>query len=341
MNIKKIGLTALAGSLVATTAFAGELSVTGAAKFSYKSMDGSNERVGATTGTTGTGMDTASKFAMDQEITASGSAELDNGMTVSVSHGLAATGGSGSDTSTLTLDMGDMGKLAYSDTDISGGLKALDDKMPAAYEEVTDGVNGEVQAAMGNGAGFSWSSTIGGASVGIAVSDNYGASTDRSDGSQDTTAAGSSSSSSIGITYPVADTGLTVFGGIGTEGQGDSTEIDHNTIGALYAYGPVTIGYQRNDEDNSAADNTVAADEDLETTIYGVSFMVNENLSISYGEHTTTSTATGAVDQELDGVQIAYSMGGMTISAYQNEGENISNVAGTSEATEILVSFAF
>jgi outer membrane protein OmpU len=340
MNIKKIGLTALAGSLVASTAFAGELSLSGSAKFSYKSMDGTNERVGATAGTTGLGMDTASKFAMDQEITASGSAELDNGMTVSVSHGLA-TGGSASDTSTLTLDMGDMGKLAYSDTDISGGLKALDDKMPSAYEEVNDGVNGEVQAMMGNGAGFSWSTSMGGAAVSIAYSDNYGASTDRSDGSQDTTAAGSSSSSSIGITYPVADTGLTVFGGVGTEGQGDATEIDHNTIGAIYAYGPVTLGAQINDEDNSAADNTVAADEDLETTIYGVSFMVNENLSISYGEHTTTSTATGAVDQELDGVSIAYSMGGMTISAYQNEGENISNVAGTSEATEILVSFAF
>ena len=224
---------------------------------------------------------------------------------------------------------------------MGGGLKAIDDLTPSAYEEVTDGVAGEVQAAMGTGAGFTYSNTIGGASVGIQFSDNLGATTDRSDGGQDTTAAGASSSHSIGITYPVADTGLTVYGGIGTEGQADSTEIDHNTIGLKYAYGPVTLGYQINDEDNSATDNTVAADEDLETTIMGVSFMVNENLSISYGEHETTSTATGAVDQELDGVSIAYSMGGMTISAYQNEGENISNTAGTSEATEILVSFAF
>jgi outer membrane protein OmpU len=333
MNIKKIGLTALAGSLVATSAFAGELSLAGAAKFSYKGMDGTNDRLL-------TGSNVASSFAMDQEITASGSAELDNGMTISVSHGLA-TGGSASDTSTLTLDMGDMGKLAYSDTDISGGLKALDDKMPTAYEEVTDGVDAEVQASMGNGAGFSWSGTVGGASVGITFSDNFNGTANRSDGSQDGTSAGSSSSHSIGVTYPVGDTGATVFGGIGTEGQGDSTEIDHNTVGLTYAYGPVTVGYQVNDEDNSASDNTVAADEDLETTIMGVSFMVNENLSISYGEHKTTSTATSALDQEIDGVQIAYSMGGMTISAYQNEGENISNVAGTSEATEILVSFAF
>ena len=326
MNIKKIGLTALAGSLVATSAFAGELTLSGGAKFAYKNTEAK---------------DVASHFSMDQEITASGSAELDNGMTVSVSHGLA-TGGSGSDTSTLTLDMGDMGKLAYSDTDISGGLKALDDLAPSAYEEVWDGLTGAVAAAAGNGAGFSWGSSIGGAAVSIAYSDNYGATTNRSDGSQDTTAAGASSSSSIGIQYPVADTGLTVFGGVGTEGQADTTEIDHNTIGVKYAYGPVTLGYQVNDEDNSAADNTVAADEDLETTSYGVSFMVNDSLSISYGEHTTTSTATGAVDQELEGIAISYSMGGMTISAYDHDGTSMSNVSGTnSEAQEILVTFAF
>jgi outer membrane protein OmpU len=336
MNIKKIGLTALAGSLVATTAFAGELTISGAAKFSYKAMDGTNDVGNDFTGDN----DVASSFAMDQDISAAGSAELDNGMTISVSHGLTSTGGA-SDTSSLTLDMGDMGKLSYNDTDMGGGLKAIDDLTPSAYEEVTDGVAGEVQAAMGTGAGFTYSNTIGGASVGVQFSDNLGATTDRSDGGQDTTAAGASSSHSIGITYPVADTGLTVYGGVGTEGQADSTEIDHNTIGLKYAYGPVTLGYQINDEDNSAADNTVAADEDLETTIMGVSFMVNDNLSISYGTHETTSTATGALDQELDGVSVAYSMGGMTFSAYRNEGENISNVAGTSESTEILVSFAF
>ena len=166
MNIRKIGLTALAGSLVASTAFAGELTISGAAKFSYKSMDGTNERVGASTGTTGTGMDTASPFAMDQDISAAGSAELDNGMTISVSHGLTSTGGA-SDTSSLTLDMGDMGKLSYNDTDVGGGLKALDDLSPSAYEETWDGVNGEVAAQMASGAGFSYSNTIGGASVGI------------------------------------------------------------------------------------------------------------------------------------------------------------------------------
>ena len=329
MNIRKIGLTALAGSLVATAAMAGELSISGSAIISHKSYDGTNDAT-----------DTPNNIAMDQELTASGSAELDNGMTVSLSHALDSTG-SASSTSSLTLDMGDMGTLTYSDTDIGGGLKAIDDITPTAWEEVTDGVQDEVQAAMGSGSGFSYGNSFAGAAVSIQYSENFTAT--GSDGSVTTAGAtnGNSSSSSIGITYPVGDTGLTIYGGMGTEGQADDTEIDHDTIGLKYAFGPVTVGYQVNDEDNSASDNTVAADEDLETTIIGISFMVNDDLSVSYGTHETTSTATGALDQELDGISIAYSMGGMTLSAYQHDGENISNVTGTSEGTEISLAFAF
>ena len=330
MNIKKIGLTALAGSLIAvTTGYAGELTLSGSAIMSYKTFDGSNDA-----------SDNPTKFAMDQELTAAGSAELDNGMTVSLSHALTATG-SGSATSSLTLDMGDMGKLAYSDTDIGGGLKALDDITPTAWEEVTDGVAGEVQAAMGTGAGFSYSNSFAGAAVSIQYTENFTAT--GTDGTQAASTAtnGLGTSSSIGITYPVGDTGLTIYGGMGSEGQIDTTEIDHDTLGVKYAMGGFTVGYQVNNEDNSAADNTVAADEDLETTILGISFLVNDDLSISYGRHETSSTATGALDQEIDGVSIAYSMGSMTLSVYQHEGKNISNVTGSSEGTELNLAFAF
>ena len=327
--MKKIGLTALAGSLVASTAIAGELSISGGAILSYKAYDGTNDAT-----------DNPNKIAMDQEMTASGSAELDNGMTVSLSHALTSTGSS-SNTSSITLDMGDMGSLTYSDADIGGGLKAIDDITPTAWEEVTDGVSGEVQAAMGSGSGFAYSNSVAGAALSIQYSENFTAT--GSDGSQTTATAanGLGTSYSVGVTYPVADTGLTIYGGIGTEGQADTTEIDHDTIGVKYAMGAFTVGYQVNNEDNSAANNTVAADEDLETEIFGLSFSVNDDLSISYGNHKTTSTATGALDQEIDGVSIAYSMGGMTLSVYNHDGENIHNVTGTSEGTEISLAFAF
>lgn len=330
MNIKKVGLTALAASLVATSAYAGELSFSGGAKLSYTTKGGNM----ATT-------DVSSGFAMDQEITATGSAELDNGFTVSIAHGLA-TGGSGSDSSTLTLNMGDLGTLTYDDTDGHGGLAGLEDKMPKAYEEANDGLGTTavpaVMAKMQSGQGFGYSNTVAGATVSLGWSDGLGASTDRSDGGQDTTVASTNSSSSIAVSYNLADIGLSVFGGVGTEGQADGKEIDHSTIGATYAFGPVKIGYQINDEDDS---DTTSTTTDLETEIYSIAFMVNDNLSISYGEH-NSDEAGSAVDQEISSIQASYSMGGMTLNIKDSEVTGLSNVADQNhDTTEILLTFAF
>ena len=330
MNIKKIGLTALAGSLVATSAMAGELSLSGGAKLSYVSNGGLKAN----------DTDKASGFAMDQEITASGSGELDNGFVVTLTHGMSGEETAKSDTSSLSIDMGDMGTLSYSDADAGGGLAALDNIMPTAYEEANDGIGGSVTpnvAAMPSGQGFAYSTTIAGAEIGISASDNLAASGDRTDGEVETGGTNDGSSSSIGIKYPVADLGLTVFGGTGTEGQADDKDIDHTTYGALYSYGPVTVGYQMNDEDDSATSSA----EDLETEIYGISFMVNDNLSVSYQEM-ETAKAGNANDQEIESMQVSYSMGGMSVNIKDSEGTNLDNAtASTHETTEVLVTFAF
>ena len=330
MNIKKVGLTALAGSLVATSAFAGELSLSGGAKLSYVNKGGSLETTNVV----------ASGFAMDQEIAAKGSAELDNGFTISLSHGLKGMNGDGSDTSSLTLDMGDMGTVGYNDTDGHYGLAGLEDKMPMAYEQANDGLGTSgtpaTMAKMASGAGFGYSTTVGGASVSVGWSDNLGATTDRSDGSQDTTATSVDSSASVGVTYALEDMGLTVFGGIGEEGQADGKELDHTTIGATYAFGPATVGYQINDEDDSATGGT-----DYETEIYGVSFMVNENFSLSYAEHNTEKSGT-SVDQEASSIQASYSMGGMTVNIKDSEMTGVAHsIANDHETTEVILIFAF
>ena len=188
MNIKKVGLTALAGSLVATSAFAGELSLSGGAKLSYVTKSGTID-----------GGNVSSGYAMDQEISASGSAELDNGFTISLSHGLSGSGAEGSDTSSLTLDMGDMGTLGYNDTDGHYGLAGLEDKIPNAYEQANDGLGttGTIatMAKMASGAGFGYSTSVGGAAISIGYSDGLGATTNRSDGGQDTTVASTDSRS--------------------------------------------------------------------------------------------------------------------------------------------------
>ena len=272
---------------------------------------------------------------MDQEISASGSGELDNGFVVTLSHGMSGEETAKSDTSSLTIDMGDMGTLSYNDADGHPGLAGLEDFMPKAYEQANDGIATHNMAKMASGQGFGYDTSVGGATISIGYSDGIAATLDRTDGETDTTTKSATSSSSIGISYDVAE-GLTIKAGAGTEGQADSKEIDHTTVGFVYNFGPASVGYQLNDEDDSAAGGT-----DLETEIYAISFMVNDDFSISYGEH-NTDKASSAIDQEIESFQASYSMGGMSINLKDSEGTGIANTAGqTSETTEVLVTFAF
>ena len=71
-KFKKIGLTALAASLVSVSAHAGEMSVAGSASMNVE-------------GYTGEHLNKGSGFSMGNQLTFSGSGELDNGMTVSLS----------------------------------------------------------------------------------------------------------------------------------------------------------------------------------------------------------------------------------------------------------------
>ena len=329
MNIKKIGLTALAGSLVATSAYAGELTLSGSATLTYSDHSGTATTAAANAAA-------KSNWGMDQDITAAGSGELDNGWVVSLSHALAASGAT-SNTSSITIDMGDAGTLVYSDASVGGGLNALDDITPTAWEEASDGVTDSYMAAMGNGEGFSYAlPEIAGASISIQYSDNFVTGYSTNDGSVSTGGTDNGASHSIGVTYPIGDTGLTVYGGVGNEAQIDGNDLEHDTIGFKYTMGAISIGAQRNDEDDTAASSAT----DLETTIIGASYLVNENLSISYGNHTTSTP--GGVDQEIDSVQAAYSMGGMAIKFQNTQGDNMANSAGkTSDKSEVSISFAF
>ena len=316
MNIKKIGLTALAGSMVALSAVAGELSVSGSMNMTHSSFSGS---VDAT--------DVASGIGIENAVFASGSTELDNGYVVSLTQGI-----NNSTSTYLSVDMGDLGSLSYVQTDAAGGLEALDDMTPSAYEEVNDGVVGDV-AEFGHTSGFAYSNTVGGATVGLTYSDG-GSTAAVGDGGIDK-AASTNSSTSIGVTYPVADTGLTVFGGVGTMGQADGKEIDSEIIGAKYAFGPVSVGYQVNTNDDSDA-----AVKDLETEMASIAFNINENMAISYGIMDTDNGS--ATDQEASGFSASYTMGALSLKAYKNEVDNLNHSAGnTSEKTEISLSVAF
>ena len=70
-NFKKIGLTALAGSLVATSVFAGEMSVSGGASFTMMNHSNVNDQDGKT-------------MKMGNQLTFTGGGEMDNGMSVAL-----------------------------------------------------------------------------------------------------------------------------------------------------------------------------------------------------------------------------------------------------------------
>ena len=69
--------------------------------------------------------------------------------------------------------------------------------------------------------------------------------------------------------------------------------------------------------------------------------MVNDNFSISYGEH-NTDKASSAVDQEIESMQASYSMGGMSFGLVSNSTDNVAGSSGDNDTfTEMNVTFAF
>ena len=73
-KLKKVGLTALATTLVASSAFAGEMSVSGSASLNYSGLNTAH----------------GNPWTMGNSIVISGGGELDNGMTVGVSYEIDA-----------------------------------------------------------------------------------------------------------------------------------------------------------------------------------------------------------------------------------------------------------
>jgi outer membrane protein OmpU len=327
-NIKKIGLTALAGSLVAVSAAnAGSLSVSGGAKIGYAASDGNED------------LETdGNRFGMQKSVSFSGTGELDNGNTISLTHNMAVTGALS--TSVLKYDMGDMGSITYSEDSGDVGIGKIDDIMPTAEEEVTNGIDADAGSSNetlvgkvdGGMTGFNYVYTMDMATIQLGYSPKT-TSGNNDDGSN-SGAGGLKSSTSIAVTATPMD-GLTVFGGTGDKGTG-TQEDDHDTYGVIYAFGPITVGYQHSEIDFAATTSN-----DLETDSFGISFQVNDDLSISYGEQ-ETEAETSSTDQEVDGMSIAYSMGSISIAAHANEAKNIANqTANESTHTEISINFAF
>jgi outer membrane protein OmpU len=317
MNIKKIGLSALAGSLVAFSANAGEMSVAGSASIAMEHTNGGFGNSGKT-------------FSMGNQLTFSGSGELDNGLNVSLSFILdqadneidVDTDGSEApfDSHSVTVSSDGLGSLTFAGEGGSSATSALDGTAAGDIWDNFDGTGDITPTGVGSGINM-FNYALPTIADGLAVNVSY-------------LPTGSAAQSAVGYsaTYSGVD-GLSVSYGAG-DGTDDTT--DATAMKASYAYGPVTVAWSNYEYD---ASGTTA---DNETSSFKLSYTVSDEISISYGEETIEEGTSS--DVETKGITASYTAGGMTISASSQE---IENSAGTTAATEdrerwaLSASFAF
>ena len=119
-KLTKIGVSALAGSLVAASAQAGELSASGTWELTYKSDD--KTAVG-------------NPFGSKSAVTLSGSGDVDGLGTASFSAVINDNNPAGYLSHLITLDMGDAGMVGFDQGVGKFGASTIDDMSPTAWEE--------------------------------------------------------------------------------------------------------------------------------------------------------------------------------------------------------------
>jgi len=325
-NFKKIGVSALAGSLAVCSANAADVSLTGSLAVTYTNQH-STETVG-------------NPMGMDNEFNMNIAGELENGYAVSYMMNMGEQAG-GMDSAKLSVDMGGLGTIAF-DQGSGSGLANYDDMTPKANEEVWDGLDTSASGlvgTLGSSGRIQYKNSFDGLTLDAAY--GSGSSTNNADGV--TSGSGEGGGYSIAV---VADAssfgvdGLTIGGGYGeTEAGSNNNDKEDMAIFTTYAMGSVTVGFQRNDISGGAAGAT-----ETEADIYSIAFNVNENFAVSYGEKNTEFQASGSttVEEEVDGIGFSYTMGSMKIAGNRNEGKKMGGVATAEDTdTEIKLSFAF
>ena len=322
MNIKKIGLTALAASLVSVSAHAGAVSVAGGASMNTEGYSGENLNAGTT-------------FSMGNQLTFTGSGELDNGMTVSISY---------------VIDQGDDEMPAETSPFDSHSVKVSSDTL-GTLTLAGEGGSSAATSIDGTAAGDIWDTFDGtrGSAIAVAVSDsgtgdnglfyNLPSVMDGLDvfASYQPQGSGRESATGFGVTYSGFD-GLSLSYAT-TDEAGTTVALsgDQTVYKVSYAYGPVTATVSESEFDvgTGTADQTTGS--------YALSYTVSDEISVTYGEETIEKGGS-TTDAEYSSISASYTSGGMTISMALKEAENVAHGTGTNEDFEywsLGASFAF
>jgi outer membrane protein OmpU len=292
-NLKKVGLTALAGALVSVSANAADLSVTGGASINFYGEEGK---------------DSGNGWTMADVITFSASQEMDNGWNVTVKHTLDDNTVDGR---SMVIDMGDNGTLTFSGIDGSSVLGSKDDTTPTAGEEAWGDVTGAT-AALGGASNndmfhYSNSSLIDGLTLAAAYVPSELATEEES-------------SFDYGAEF-TTDGGLTVGVAMGENNADADASVDTTILYANMVFDEFSIGATVSEADSETAN------ADVDFTAVGLSYAVSEEMSVSINSSSHDYELATADDQDALGVSISYVMGSMTFTANHN---SVDNAAGTS-----------
>ena len=312
-KLTKVGLTALATSLVSTASIAGELSVSGSAALTYTGLDSATD---------------SNPWVMADSVKFSGSGDLDNGMTVSVYYEIDRGYTDAYDDYNLKLGMGDMGTLSFSGASSSGsGVDSAKDIIPNAYTPVYELANENGGAndyglldSSGNTQTGQWGYDV--SAMGFDISVSYNA--------KPATAA--EAETGYSLKYSGLMDGLMLM--YGAFDDGDIAE--NYTYGAKYTMGNVTAAIQKTDVDFEAVAST-----DQDATHMGISVAINDDLTVSAGRQ-TVDFSNAAEDEENTGIQASYTMGSISFSGGFNKVESANGTANLdAEASMFAASFAF
>ena len=336
-KLTKIGVSALAGSLVAASASAGDLSVSGTWELTYKSDDKTQ---------------TGNPFGSKSAISFSGSGDVDGLGTASFYAQINDNNPAGFTSHQITLDMGDMGSFGFDQGVGAYGAATIDDKSPTAWEESwhnTSNSSGQLIHTGGTGGVLGYTNSIGGFNLSVEYAPAL-TTADNGDGGTggDDTSLANGSNINFAITNDSLVDGLSFGLGAGQSEYDDSqvagNEDASSVVGyANYTMGPATVGVTLSESNNVRSDNANVGAREVEA--YGIAFAINENLSVSYNEHNTSFKKNGAlatVEQEAKGIAIAYTMGGAKLAIQNNSMDNVGGTANSNdEITEVSLSLAF
>ena len=316
MNIKKIGLTALAASLVSVSAHAGAMSVAGSASVTIKNNAGT---------------DGGKTISMGDQLTFTGGGELDNGLNVALSfvidHGDADEDTNAFDGHSLTISSDTLGSIVVAGEGTGNAQSALD---TTASGDIWDN-------------GFSFGGTAYVAMAGSSASDNKSINYTFPSIMDDLalTASYSGSTTAVKSTTAWAATytgveGLSLSYGSGENGSTVAgAEGDVTTMKGSYTMGSFTGAYSNTESDKAGT----GTDEEMSS--FKISYTVSDDLSITYGQD-THETSGSSVDEEFEAVSVSYTTGGMTITAGQYDASGLANTSGqNAERWKLGASFAF